>query len=115
MAKKKRTKAERSAAAVAAWARRREKATLAAVKQDAREQDRAAAKEARETPDRTMAMSVLEKMPLYSEVDNGIPGVVREGESIFLTLSHRDGSHTRQRVSESGARKLFKELGAILL
>jgi hypothetical protein len=154
--KKKRTKAERSATAKASWARRRAAAArgerlkvLEGVGRAMKAKEHAPIAEG--SPDKSMAMSVLEATrnvgwvpvdsPLVMAVDNKgdalrryaagesmpvvevradnwqpvTPGVVKEGDAPFLTQSFRDGSHSRQRISEDGARKLFKELGAILL
>jgi len=172
--KKKRTKAERSAAAKASWARRRAAAArgerLKVLEDTGRAMAAAGkkifkgaeARKASATPDKSMAMSVLEATGkvAYTPVDGPLvdrraypdehyvpighdfgraptafperdqldrytiaqmqgnsitPGIVKEGDALFLTQSFRDGSHSRQRISEDGARKLFKELGAILL
>lgn len=123
---KRRTKAERRAAALKAWERRRANSK---VKQHVEKPNA--------EPDKSQALSSLERLNMLAPpdilaasrtaaqaiandhlTDTGalaIPAIVKEGGSLYLQTLHSDGSHSRNRISISGAKKLFKELSAILL
>lgn len=126
---KKRTKAERSAAAKLMWARRRAAAkrfvfTKPFVEEGSSAKAKAHAPKAANSPDKSMALSALANIPMELnqvasghplQVSTAIPAAVKEGDDIYLMTSHRDGSHSRQRITETGARKLLRELSGILL
>lgn len=107
---KKRTKAERSAAAKASWDRRR-KGLPPMTKQRGKKAKRVVA-----VADIAMPTPVLdvESVKVIYQSPPQIVYAMKEGNEIYVCFAH-DGSLNRNNISDAAARKLLRDLSAILI